>query len=215
MDLIVIEYVLKIWNNGDDGFQFKLVIEVGSCMNLELFFGILILVGFEKELISLLFDLGSLVMCINIVVDVLINDIEVNEVDVSVEFIVSLFVVSGVVVMVDYVIQLGSVIVDEDFIVVIIFIIIMFNLGVISQQILILILEDNLLESEEIFDVVLSNVNNVILDKFSGRVIILDNEISFCGMLLFDLVNDQNIYLWKDCGMDNWYLFVIVGGFVL
>ncbi|MGC1507012.1 Calx-beta domain-containing protein [Ketobacter sp.] len=211
-DPTVIEYVLKIWNNGDDGFQFKPVTEAGSCMNLESPSGIPILAGSEKEPISSPFDLGSLATCTNIAVDVSINDIEVNEADASAEFTVSLSAASGAVVTVDYVTQSGSATADEDFTAVTTPTTITFNPGVTSQQISIPILEDNLSESEETFDVVLSNANNATLDKPSGRATILDNEISPCGMPSFDSANDQNIYLWKDCGTDNWHLSATAGG---
>ncbi|MEE9493957.1 MAG: Calx-beta domain-containing protein, partial [Gammaproteobacteria bacterium] len=107
-DPTVIDFYLKIWNQGVEGFQFTPTSDAGTCLELTGPAGVPVLVGPTKLAVSTPFDLATLGACTSNPVDVSINDVTVSEADATASFTVSLAVASGNTVSVDYVTQAGT-----------------------------------------------------------------------------------------------------------
>jgi hypothetical protein len=211
-DPLVIDFLLKVWNAGEDGFQFKPVSEAGSCIDLGAPAGVPVLVGGDKTLVSTPFDISTLGACTMLPIDISIDDVQVSEVDAAANFTVTLSRLSSVAITVDYVTQSASATGNADYTEVALPTTLTFDPGVVSQQISVPILQDQLAEGTESFTVELSNANNASLLDSSGLGVILDDEISPCGQPAFNSSTDRNIYIWRDCGTDNWHLAASAGG---
>jgi len=211
-DPTAVDFLLKVWNNGEDGFQFTPVTEAGSCMNLESPTNLPILAGETRLPITSPFDLSTLGTCTSIDVDISIDDVTVSEADASADFTVSLSVASGDPITVDYVTLGDTATGDEDYTEVTTPTTVTFAPGETSQTISIPLLQDDLAEGSESFLVVLSGATNASLLKASGTATIQDDELSPCGMPVFDSATDRNVYLWNDCGTDVWHLAATAGG---
>lgn len=210
----VIDFLLKVWNNGEDGIDFKPVVEAGTCLNLTGPSGVPILAGETKLPVSSPVDLGTLGTCTTINVDMTIDDVIVNEADAQASLTVSLSVASGDVITVDYVTLGDTATGDEDYTEVTVPTAVTFNPGVTSQQIVVPILQDNLAEGTESFTVELSGATNATLLDASGLVTITDDEIDPCGMPTYNSATDQNAYLWRDCASGTWHFAATAGGAV-
>ncbi|BFM05558.1 Calx-beta domain-containing protein [Halioxenophilus aromaticivorans] len=211
-DPTVIDFVLKVWNKGEDGFDFKPVAEAGTCLNLDAPAGMTILGGADKQVLTAPFDLSTLAACTSIAVDISVSDAKVNEADGQVAVAVNLSVASGEPITVDYVTLGDSATGDEDYTEVTVPVTVTFEPGVTSQEVVIPILQDGLAEGSEVFTVEFSNAVNASLVDGSAEVTILDDEPSACGDPTFNSGSDQNAYLWKDCQTGTWHFAGTSGG---
>ncbi len=211
-DPTVIDFLLKVWNNGEDGFEFTPFADAGTCLDLSGPSGVPVLVGSTKFPVSVPFDLNTLGACTSLPVDITINDVLVNEADGTANFTVSLSSPSTNTVTVDYVTQSGTATGGLDYTEVLSLATLTFNPGETSKQIPITILQDTLAEGDETFTVELSDAVNAALSDASGFGAIKDDEIDPCGMPFFDQGSDQGVFLWRDCGTNFWHMVSTAGG---
>ena len=87
-----------------------------------------------------------------------------------------------------------------------------FAIGETVQQIQIPINDDGLAEGDEDFAVTLSNTVNSVLVDGDAVVTIVDDEPSPCGMPTYDRATENAVFVWKDCGTDQWYARMTAGG---
>ena len=87
-----------------------------------------------------------------------------------------------------------------------------FPIGEVLQQVQISIVDDALAEGDENFPVTLSNtVDSVLLDA-DATVTITDDEASPCGKPSYDRATENAVFVWKDCGTDQWHARMTAGG---
>lgn len=58
----------------------------------------------------------------------------------------------------------------------------------------------------------LNNLVNVILVILLVIVMIIDDEFNVCGVFVYDLFVEKVLFVWRDCDMGEWYVWVLVGG---
>lgn len=211
-DPTVIDYLLKVWNNGEDGFQFTPLSDAGTCLDLSGPPGVPVLVGSAKLAVSVPFDLSTLGACSSLPAEISIDDVVADESGGTANFTVNLSSASTSVVTVDYVTQSGTATGGLDYNEVVSPVTLTFNPGETSKQIPVTILQDALAEGDETFTVELSNPINATLSDASGLGTIKDDEVNPCGMPSFDQGIDQSVFLWRDCGTAIWHLTATAGG---
>ncbi|MEE9494452.1 MAG: Calx-beta domain-containing protein, partial [Gammaproteobacteria bacterium] len=205
-----IHFVLKVAGTGQDGYQFTPATDAGTCFDLQNP-GIPVLVGANRTPITGAFDLSTLSAC-TIMSSISIDDVTVSEADATASFTVSLSAVSNDAVIIDYVTQAGTATADTDYTHVDTPITLTFAPGETSKTIDIAILQDMLVEDVENFTVKLSNATAATLADTTGIATIIDDEVNACGQPSFIPSIDQAVYLWRDCGTDNWHLAATAGG---
>ncbi|MCU7890873.1 MAG: hypothetical protein KZQ78_04340 [Candidatus Thiodiazotropha sp. (ex Ustalcina ferruginea)] len=203
-----IEYLLNIWNNGEDGYQFTPVNGVPTCLRPTAPSGVQVLVGPERQPLTGPFDLESLGQCLNLD----INDVVVSEADGVASFTVSLSGPSERVGSVDYETQSGTATGAADYTEVALPLTLTFNPGETSKRVDITILQDTLAEGSETFTVALSGPVNVTLGDASGLATILDDETNACGAPSYNTATEKALFVWKDCQTGEWFVRNTAGG---
>jgi len=133
-----------------------------------------------------------------------------NDVGASVVLDITLSAPSTFTVMVDYVTSDGSATDPNDYLsdsgtVT-------FPIGEVLQQVQITIVDDALAEGDEDFQVTLSNTVNSVLVDADATVTVTDDEASPCGAPTYDRAIDNAVFVWKDCGTDQWHARMTAGG---
>ncbi len=205
-----IDFVLQIWNTGDDEFTFVPAPGASACLTLDLPAGKQALVGGGRTPYSLPLDLRTLGACDNLIVDAAVDDISVGEAAGTAQFAVTLAQPSTATVTVDYQTAGLSATQGSDFLPATGTV--TFLPGETTQPVSVTLVDDNVGEGDETFTVTLSNPVNALLADAIGVATITDNEISPCGRPAYDAAAEAQIFVWKDCAADTWYVTTTAGG---
>ncbi len=87
-----------------------------------------------------------------------------------------------------------------------------FPIGEVLQQVQITIVDDALAEGDEDFLLTLSNTVDSVLVDGDATVTITDDEASPCGAPTYDRATENAVFVWKDCGTDQWHARMTAGG---
>ncbi len=87
-----------------------------------------------------------------------------------------------------------------------------FLVGEVLKQVQIGIVDDALAEGNEEFLVTLSNTVNSVLVDGEATTTITDDEASPCGAPTYDRATENAVFVWKDCGTDQWHTRMTAGG---
>ena len=207
-----IDFLLKVWNKGEDGFQFAPVTEAGTCIELHTPPGMPVLVGPAKQQISGAFDLSTLGACADAPVSIRINDVTVSEANAMAQFTLSLSASSTDPITVSYATQADTASEGMDYSGVAVPFTVTFAPGITSIPVDIAILQDVEAEGNEHFTIELSNPLNATILDGSGRAIILDDEVNACGAPSYNASTDQALFVWKDCQTGAWTVRNTAGG---
>lgn len=205
-----IDYVLKVWNNGDDGFQFVPVVEEGSCLNLESPSGIPVYAGAGRQAVTPPFELGTLASCA--IIEMSVSDVTVSEGAGVAAFTVLLSEASAEVVTVDVTTLPGSASPGADYVEISTPQTLTFSPGETSKTVDVTILQDSIGEGAETFTLSLSNAVNSSLVRSSATATITDDELNACGEPIYNTSTDKAMFIWKDCDTGEWTVRVAAGG---
>lgn len=129
----IIDFFMKMFNFGIDGFDFILMGSVGVCLDMFILFeGVQVFLGGGYILVLIFFNLNMFEFCVNIMVE----DIIVNEDDGIVLFIVGFFCVVVLMIIVDYVFVDDMVFLGSDYMVEVLVGFLMFNFGELSKMLI-------------------------------------------------------------------------------
>ncbi len=210
-DPTVITYLLKVWNAGEDGFQFTPVSDAGTCVELFGPAGVPVLVGPSQQPVSGAFDVSTLGPCQAPPVRINVSDVTVSEADTEAVFTVSLSAVSLDEITVIAATADGTALASSDYQAV--STTLTFMPGETEHTVAIPLIQDSLSEGTERFTVILSQPVNALPGDASGEAIILDDEISPCGEPNVNKQNEYGLFLWQDCSGDqSWHVLAAAGG---
>ncbi len=208
-----IAYALTMAASGQDGFDFSFPSNANVCFGVDTPDGIPVYVGAARTPVTAPFDLATLGACSNLPTTIDINDISVAEDDAGgvAAFTVSLSQVSSQTISVDVASSDGSATAPADYTAVPLTTL-TFNPGETSKTVNVSLVDDALAEGDETFTLTLSNAVNGVLGTATGTATITDDEASPCGAPTYDSSTEQAVFVWKDCGTDNWYARISAGG---
>ena len=207
-----IQYELFMGQIYSDGFDFGYQPGANVCVGVDMPAGTMVLVGAARTPTVVPFDPDTLGACSSGPPVVSVNDVTVGEAAGTATFTVSLSEVLGSQVTVDFETQDDTATDGADY------------TGTPPTQISIPagqtsvsqgvpILDDSLVEGDETFRVVLSNVSaNASLGDATGIGTIRDDEVSACGEPPIDLTTDREAFLWRDCSSGEWFMRFTAGG---
>ena len=208
-----IEYELSMWQVYSDGFDFSYQPGANVCVNVDMPAGTVVLFGPERAPVAVPFNPDTLGPCTSGPPRVSVNDVVVQEDAGVATFIVSLTETVATPVTVDIATEDESAMDGADY------------TGLPPTQLTIAagqvsatrnvdILDDSLVEGDETFGVLLSNVSgNAELGDARGTGTIRDDETSVCGEPPINLQSDREAFLWRDCnGSGEWFMRFTAGG---
>ncbi len=209
----VISFDLQIWGKGEDGIDFTLPAGATACFTVDTPAGVSITVGADNMVLTTPFELTTLGACgVPAVPSLSVNDVTVLEGAGTASFNVTLSPASTEVVNVNVVTLDGTATSPEDY-TALASTILTFNPGDTTQTVTIPIIDDSIGETNENYTVNLSNPINATINKGSGTGIITDNDLSACGAPSYDPAIDGAVFIWNDCGTNQWYLRATAGSY--
>ena len=195
----------------EDGLNIDLAVGAGSCFSAEFPAGSQIQFGLLKTVVTPPFNLETLQPCAPALVQASINDIELGEGDGAAMLTVSLNNVSSSTVTMDVVSQNGTAVAGTDYSA-LAPLTLTFAPGETSKTVSVNVFDDNLAEGDETFTLKLSNPTSASFAKSSGKVTIIENEMSTCGIPTYSAGTDKAIFLWQDCPTGTWHFRMSPGG---
>ena len=203
----VIDFRLKVSPPYQDGFDFNTSAGSATCFDINLPTNSMVFYGRTRTQVSVPFELETLISCGSPGQPQLsINHISVSEGDGEAVFTISLNPASTNTVSVDYTTLDGTAVDGSDYTASSGGL--SFNPGQSSNNIIVPILDDVVLENDEFFTVDLSNAINATIADGNGVATIHDDELSACGEPIINPAVDNALFLWRDCVTDEWHVRV-------
>ena len=209
-DPLQIDFNLRMINAGVDGIDFRPAQGATACFELNAPAGAMVYAGADRNVVTPPFDLFTLGACSGLLPTVSVTSDSVSETGAQVDLDVTLSASSASVVQVDVVTVDGTATDGQDYTGQAVSTI-TFNPGETTKPYSIPILDDALAEGDETFTVALSNVSGATLGQ-NGTVTITDDETSPCGEPSFSAGTEAGVFVWRDCGTDDWHMRVAGGG---
>lgn len=209
---LIVDFALRVGGAGWDGFQLDLPAGADACFSAEtLPVGATVQLGAARQTIHGPFALDDQGPC---AASLSVADSSVDESAGLATVSVSLSALATSQVTVDYTVTDGTAEAGIDYTVTTGQAVI--EAGSASTTFDVVLLDDQELEGDETFEVVLSNPVNAVLGQPGAIVTILDDESVQCGEPSIDRANDLGVFVWRDCfapGPDQvWHMRVTGGG---
>ncbi len=206
-----IVYNLRMLNAGVDGIDFTPAAGADVCFGVDQPVGTTAFVGLAKTPVSTPFNLANLGNCDFVVPTVSVEPLSVSETAGSANVNVRLSLASSNTVMVDFSTSDGTATAGLDYTAVATTTV-TFPAGQTLQTVPVTINDDTEEEGSESFTVTLSNPIDATLGTSSATVTIEDDDtVSVCGEPTISAGTESGVFVWRDCGTENWHLRVAGG----
>ena len=172
-----------------------------------------VLLGASRQPLTAPFDLATLQPCTGVPTRISVADVSVSETEASVDIPVTLLFPSTEVVTVELSTTDGTAVSPDDYTGLTSPATVIFPVGQTSVSVTIPIIDDNLAEGPEAFNVELSNPStNALIEDGTAVVSIEDNEASPLGRPAIDRDVDQELFLYQDATTGAWTMVATAGG---
>lgn len=207
-DALSLHFKLAVTGSNVDGMDVQPVYGSATCFNLAT--GGPVLVGPSRILVIPPFDLDTLGPC-SAIPQVSVSPASASENAGSVNVTVALSVPTTGVVSVDVQTVDGTALAGHDY-VTLAPTTLVFNPGETSKTVTVQLSDDAVSEGPETFAVRLGNISGATQGVIEAAVTIQDDEVSACGAPSIDGNAETGVFIWRQCGTDNWSMRVSGGG---
>lgn len=208
-DPLQVAFSLRMINSGVDGID--VVPAAGSSLCFELDAPASVLVGLNRNPVTPPFDMNTLQNCGGLLPAISVSSPSASEIDGQVEFQLTLSETSTSDVTVNVETIDGTATAGLDFSP-IPSTTVTIAAGQLSQSVIVSLLDDSLAEGPEEFSLNLTAPTNATIAVASANATITDDEASPCGEPEIIAGSEAGVFLWRECGGDQWRMRVAGGG---